>query len=138
MVQQSNFGERIIEYVLNGNTVMIESLLKLGFISRNDTFVLEGNLYNILELISSRSQPCHNYKKMIDVILDYGPVDMSTNRYSTPLQIAILSGNFPVAAYLQSKGGTYSIEAINAYNVSSGTNLYKGLDMEFAKLTEII
>lgn len=128
----TDFGKRIVSYVQDGDIERISELLRIGIICPDtDIYTIQNTFYKLLESIVLKTP--YNYKEMIDTILMYGLVDSSATG-QTPLQNAIIARNFPVAAYLQYRGGTYSIEVIDKYNTIADINLYQELDREFAKL----
>ena len=127
----TDFGKRIINYVYSGDIEVLRTLLELNVISPDqDIFHIGGIAHTLLDVISKRVHPCRNYKELIDAILCYGHVNVSAVPSQTPLQNALISRNFPVAAYLITRGGTYDLDYIHNYNALTGSNLLLELDKE--------
>lgn len=139
------FEGRIINYILKGNVEMIKSLLEIKFLDpQYDVLntVAKKSSNNpedhhlILEVIAKQYEPIPNYKEMIDLILSHGShVDDHADAI-TPLEQAIVHQNYPVAAYLQMKGGTFNLEEINAFSESVHIDLLGNVKKEFDKLIQ--
>ena len=66
----------------------------------------------MLHVIARR--PCPDYKYLIDTLLN-NKVPLDDGMPLTPLEEAIQNKNFPTAAYLESKGGTYCLEEVAGF-----------------------
>lgn len=133
----TDFGKRIINYVYSGDIEVLRTLLELNVVSPDqDIFHINNVPHTILDVISKRIYSCPNYKEMIDAILCYGHVDVSASPSQTPLQHALISRNFPVAAYLITRGGTYNLDYIHNYNVLTGSNLLLEFEKETSKAND--
>ena len=138
------FEGRILSYILKGNVEMIKALLDIKFLDlQYDTFNTVGGKQSsnnpedhhlILEVIAKKYQPIPNYKEMIDLILANGSHVDDHSDAITPLEQAIIHQNYPVAAYLQLKGGTFNLEEINAFSESVQIDLLANVKKEFDKL----
>ena len=139
----NEIGLRVMTHILKGNIPIIRGLLELGFLDpQYDMYTFTGGFSNnpedqylAIELIASRHSPIPNYKEMIDLFLSQGVVHVDDHSGPiTPLELAIAHRNYPVAAYLQLKGGTYNVEEITKFSQEIGTNLIEELKVEFDKL----
>ena len=137
------FEGRILSYILKGNVEMIKALLDIKFLDlQYDTFNTVGRQSSnkpedhhlILEVIAKQYSPIPNYKEMIDLILANGSHVDDHSDAITPLEQAIIHQNYPVAAYLQLKGGTFNLEEINAFSESVHIDLLANVKKEFDKL----
>ena len=88
----------------------------------------------MIEVIAKQYGPIPNYKEMIDLILSNGSHVDDHSDAITPLEQAIIHQNYPVAAYLQFKGGTFNLEEINAFSTSVQIDLLANVKKEFDKL----
>ena len=142
--KDDDLGGRIMNYVVSGNVDMIKGLLELKFLNpQYDTFNYTGStnhhnagdLYLLLELLAAQYETIPNYKDMIDLLLRHGNhVDDHADAI-TPLELALIHKNFPVAAYLMSKGGTYNIEEIADFSKAVGVDVVAEMNVEYTKLT---
>lgn len=136
------FEGRLLSYILKGNVEMIKALLELKFLDlQYDTFSTVGGSSNnpedhhlMLEVIAKQYAPIPNYKEMIDLILANGSHVDDHSDAITPLEQAIIHQNYPVAAYLQLKGGTFNLDEINAFSTSVQIDLLGNVKKEFDKL----
>jgi len=136
------FEGRLLSYILKGNVDMIKSLIDIKFLNiQYDTFSTVGGSSNnpedhhlMLEVIAKQYGPIPNYKEMIDLILSNGSHVDDHSDAITPLEQAIIHQNYPVAAYLQLKGGTFNLEEINAFSESVHIDLLANVKKEFDKL----
>lgn len=136
------FEGRLLSYILKGNVEMIKALLELKFLDlQYDTFSTVGGSSNnpedrhlMLEVIAKQYAPIPNYKEMIDLILSNGSHVDDHSDAITPLEQAIIHQNYPVAAYLQLKGGTFNLDEINAFSTSVQIDLLANVKKEFDKL----
>ena len=136
-----NLGGRIMNYIVTGNVSMMKTLLEIKFLDpQYDAFNDDmGNnnpedLYLMLELIASQNEVIPNYREMIDLILSHGAhVDDHADAI-TPLELALIHQNIPVAAYLMHKGGTYNIEEIKDFCDSVKIDLVAKMNEEYAKI----
>ena len=115
----SGLPGRIVEALYGGNVELIQTLFDCDFLKSTDTFDLTGcnrhescDAVSMLHVLARR--PCPDYKYMIDTLLNNG-VSIDDGMPCTPLEEAIQSKNFPTAAYLESKGGTYSMEEVAGF-----------------------
>ena len=129
------FEQRIIKYVREGNYKMIQVLYGIGMLQFYDVFDLtctgrhDGDL--ILEIVAR--YPVPNYKEMIDTIILNG-LKVDCGYLQSFMETALIYKNFPTAAYLKLKGGTFRKEEINKYNEISDMDIYTALDEEYNKL----
>ena len=127
--------DRIIDYVRCGNYKMIQALYGIGFLEWYDVFDIEGygkhdgNL--ILEIVAR--YPIPNYKEMIDIMLING-LKVDCGYMQSFMETALIYKNFPTAAYLKTKGGSFRKEEIDKYNEISDIDIYAALDEEYNKL----
>lgn len=131
------FEERIIKCVKEGNYKMIQVLYGIGFLQSYDIFNLsyigkyDGDL--ILEIVARYSIP--NYKEMIDTIILNG-LKVECGYIQSFMETALIYKNFPTAAYLKLKGGTFRKEEIDKYNEISDMDIYTALEEEYNKLVQ--
>ena len=52
------------------------------------------------------------------------------------METALIYKNFPTAAYLKAKGGTFRKEEVDKYNEISDIDIYAGLAYEYNKLIQ--
>ena len=129
------FEKRIINYVRQGDYKMIQVLYGIGMLQFYDVFDLtctgrhDGDL--ILEIVAR--YPVPNYKEMIDTIVLNG-LKVDCVYLQSFMETALIYKNFPTAAYLKLKGGTFRKEEINKYNEISDMDIYTALDEEYSKL----
>lgn len=129
------FEQRIIKYVREGNYKMIQVLYGIGMLQFYDVFDLtctgrhDGDL--ILEIVAR--YPVPNYKEMIDTIILNG-LKVDCGYLQSFMETALIYKNFPTAAYLKLKGGTFRKEEIDKYNEISDMDIYTALDEEYNKL----
>ena len=129
------FEKRIINYVRQGDYKMIQVLYGIGMLQFYDVFDLtctgrhDGDL--ILEIVAR--YPIPNYKEMIDTIVLNG-LKVDCGYLQSFMETALIYKNFPTAAYLKLKGGTFRKEEINKYNEISDMDIYTALDEEYSKL----
>lgn len=129
------FEQRIIKYVREGNYKMIQVLYGIGMLQFYDVLDLtctgrhDGDL--ILEIVAR--YPIPNYKEMIDTIVLNG-LKVDCGYLQSFMETALIYKNFPTAAYLKLKGGTFRKEEINKYNEISDMDIYTALDEEYNKL----
>ncbi len=129
------FEQRIIKYVRQGDYKMIQVLYGIGMLQFYDVFDLtctgrhDGDL--ILEIVAR--YPIPNYKEMIDTIVLNG-LKVDCGYLQSFMETALIYKNFPTAAYLKLKGGTFRKEEINKYNEISDMDIYTALDEEYKKL----
>ena len=129
------FEQRIIKYVREGNYKMIQVLYGIGMLQFYDVFDLtctgrhDGDL--ILEIVAR--YPIPNYKEMIDTIVLNG-LKVDCGYLQSFMETALIYKNFPTAAYLKLKGGTFRKEEIDKYNEISDMDIYTALDEEYNKL----
>ena len=129
------FEKRIINYVRQGDYKMIQVLYGIGMLQFYDVFDLtctgrhDGDL--ILEIVAR--YPIPNYKEMIDTIVLNG-LKVDCGYLQSFMETALIYKNFPTAAYLKLKGGTFRKEEINKYNEISDMDIYTALDEEYNKL----
>lgn len=129
------FEQRIIKYVREGNYKMIQVLYGIGMLQFYDVFDLtctgrhDGDL--ILEIVAR--YPVPNYKEMIDTIVLNG-LKVDCGYLQSFMETALIYKNFPTAAYLKLKGGTFRKEEIDKYNEISDMDIYTALDEEYNKL----
>ena len=131
------FEKRIINYVRQGDYKMIQVLYGIGMLQFYDVFDLtctgrhDGDL--ILEIVAR--YPVPNYKEMIDTIVLNG-LKVDCGYLQSFMETALIYKNFPTAAYLKLKGGTFRKEEIDKYNEISDMDIYTALDEEYNKLTK--
>jgi ankyrin repeat protein len=134
-----DYGGRIMNYLINGNTEMIKFLFAIDFLNKNDVLDSTGHYRHL----SSEAVPflhivarygCPNYMKMIDVLLQFGVDINDESNESTPTEEAIVYKNFAIAAYLMKKGGKYNIEHIRANNAISDVDLFENLEKSVSDL----
>ena len=129
------FEQRIIKYVREGNYKIIQVLYGIGILQFYDIFDVtstgrhDGDL--ILEIVAR--YPIPNYKEMIDTIILNG-LKVDCGYLQSFMETALIYKNFPTAAYLKLKGGTFRKEEINKYNEISDMDIYTALDEEYNKL----
>ena len=129
------FEQRIIKYVRQGDYKMIQILYGIGVLQFYDVFDLtctgrhDGDL--ILEIVAR--YPVPNYKEMIDTIVLNG-LKVDCGYLQSFMETALIYKNFPTAAYLKLKGGTFRKEEIDKYNEISDMDIYTALDEEYNKL----
>ena len=129
------FEKRIINYVRQGDYKMIQVLYGIGMLQFYDVFDLtctgrhDGDL--ILEIVAR--YPIPNYKEMIDTIVLNG-LKVDCGYLQSFMETALIYKNFPTAAYLKLKGGTFRKEEIDKYNEISDMDIYTALDEEYSKL----
>lgn len=129
------FEQRIIKYVRQGDYKMIQVLYGIGILQFYDVFDLtctgrhDGDL--ILEIVAR--YPIPNYKEMIDTIVLNG-LKVDCGYLQSFMETALIYKNFPTAAYLKLKGGTFRKEEIDKYNEISDMDIYTALDEEYNKL----
>ena len=129
------FEQRIIKYVRQGDYKMIQVLYGIGMLQFYDVFDLtctgrhDGDL--ILEIVAR--YPVPNYKEMIDTIILNG-LKVDCGYLQSFMETALIYKNFPTAAYLKLKGGTFRKEEIDKYNEISDMDIYTALDEEYNKL----
>lgn len=129
------FEQRIIKYVRQGDYKMIQVLYGIGMLQFYDVFDLtctgrhDGDL--ILEIVAR--YPIPNYKEMIDTIVLNG-LKVDCGYLQSFMETALIYKNFPTAAYLKLKGGTFRKEEIDKYNEISDMDIYTALDEEYNKL----
>ena len=129
------FEKRIINYVRQGDYKMIQVLYGIGMLQFYDVFDLtctgrhDGDL--ILEIVAR--YPVPNYKEMIDTIVLNG-LKVDCGYLQSFMETALIYKNFPTAAYLKLKGGTFRKEEIDKYNEISDMDIYTALDEEYNKL----
>ena len=129
------FEQRIIKYVREGDYKMIQVLYGIGMLQFYDVFDLtctgrhDGDL--ILEIVAR--YPIPNYKEMIDTIVLNG-LKVDCGYLQSFMETALIYKNFPTAAYLKLKGGTFRKEEIDKYNEISDMDIYTALDEEYNKL----
>jgi hypothetical protein len=129
------FEKRIINYVRQGDYKMIQVLYGIGMLQFYDVFDLtctgrhDGDL--ILEIVAR--YPIPNYKEMIDTIILNG-LKVDCGYLQSFMETALIYKNFPTAAYLKLKGGTFRKEEINKYNEISDMDIYTALEEEYRKL----
>ena len=134
-----NLGGRIMNYIVTGNVSMMKTLLEIKFLDpQYDAFNHMSNnpedSYLMLELIASQNEAIPNYREMIDLILSHGAhVDDHADAI-TPLELALIHQNIPVAAYLMHKGGTYNIEEIKDFCNSVKIDLVAKMNEEYTKI----
>jgi hypothetical protein len=116
---------------------MIQALYGIGFLDWYDVFDLEGYGNHagslILEIVARYSIP--NYKEMIDIIIING-LKVNCGYIQSFMETALIYKNFPTAAYLKLKGGTFRKEEVDKYNEISDIDIYAGLDYEYNKLVQ--
>lgn len=116
----TDFTLRITKQIFKGNVDMIKDLLDVGFLLPEHTFHGKNNTQiSILQYVAETNPPCAT--AMIDMLLSHG-YKVDDGIWRTPLEHAIIYGHFNIAAYLQSKGGTYTIENVSPEDI-------KALDM---------
>ena len=129
--------DRIIKYVRTGNYKMIQALYGIGFLEWYDVFDIEGSGNHdgslILEIVAR--YPIPNYKEMIDIMIING-LKVNCGYVESFLETALAYKNFPTAAYLKLKGGTFRKEEIDKYNEISDIDIYAGLEYEYNKLVQ--
>ena len=129
------FEQRIIKYVRQGDYKMIQVLYGIGMLQFYDVFDLtctgrhDGDL--IFEIVAR--YPVPNYKEMIDTIVLNG-LKVDCGYLQSFMETALIYKNFPTAAYLKLKGGTFRKEEIDKYNEISDMDIYTALDEEYNKL----
>ena len=129
------FEQRIIKYVRQGDYKMIQVLYGIGMLQFYDVFDLtctgrhDGDL--ILEIVAR--YPVPNYKEMIDTIVLNG-LKVDCGYLQSFMETALIYKNFPTAAYLKLKGGTFRKEEIDKYNEISDMDIYTALEEEYNKL----
>ena len=129
------FEQRIIKYVRQGDYKMIQVLYGIGMLQFYDVFDLtctgrhDGDL--IFEIVAR--YPVPNYKEMIDTIILNG-LKVDCGYLQSFMETALIYKNFPTAAYLKLKGGTFRKEEIDKYNEISDMDIYTALDEEYNKL----
>ena len=129
------FEQRIIKYVRQGDYKMIQVLYGIGMLQFYDVFDLtctgrhDGDL--ILEIVAR--YPIPNYKEMIDTIVLNG-LKVDCGYLQSFMETALIYKNFPTAAYLKLKGGTFRKEEIDKYNEISDMDIYTALEEEYNKL----
>ena len=107
----TDFTMRITKQIFKGNVEMIKDLLDIGFLLPDHSFQGRDNTQaTLLQLVAEMNPPCAS--AMIDMLLSYG-LHVDFGILCTPMEHAIRHHNFNIAAYLQSKGGTYTIENIS-------------------------
>jgi hypothetical protein len=131
------FEQRIIKYVREGNYKIIQVLYGIGILQFYDVFDIkctgrhDGDL--ILEIVAR--YPVPNYKEMIDTIILNG-LKVDCGYLQSFMETALIYKNFPTAAYLKLKGGTFRKEEIDKYNEISDMDIYTALDEEYNKLVK--
>jgi len=131
------FEKRIINYVRQGDYKMIQVLYGIGMLQFYDVFDLtctgrhDGDL--ILEIVAR--YPIPNYKEMIDTIILNG-LKVECGYIQSFMETALIYKNFPTAAYLKLKGGTFRKEEIDKYNEISDMDIYTALEEEYNKLVQ--
>ena len=131
------FEQRIIKYVRQGDYKMIQVLYGIGMLQFYDVFDLtctgrhDGDL--ILEIVAR--YPIPNYKEMIDTIILNG-LKVECGYIQSFMETALIYKNFPTAAYLKLKGGTFRKEEIDKYNEISDMDIYTALEEEYNKLVQ--
>jgi hypothetical protein len=114
---------------------MIQVLYGIGMLQFYDVFDLtctgrhDGDL--ILEIVAR--YPVPNYKEMIDTIVLNG-LKVDCGYLQSFMETALIYKNFPTAAYLKLKGGTFRKEEIDKYNEISDMDIYTALEEEYNKL----
>ena len=122
-----DIGGRICEYVRTGNVPLLKSLYESGFLKVSDRFDTTGRYrhtyhYDTTTLMYFAAQfGCEqNYKEIIDLFLQYGDTpngyakdNESYDCYISPMTEAMMYGNYDIAAYLESKGGTCDVEELD-------------------------
>jgi hypothetical protein len=141
------FEQRIIKYVRQGDYKMIQVLYGIGMLQFYDVFDLtctgrhDGDL--ILEIVAR--YPIPNYKEMIDTIILNGlkvhcgyiqSFMVDCGYIQSFMETALIYKNFPTAAYLKLKGGTFRKEEIDKYNEISDIDIYTALEEEYNKLVK--
>jgi len=131
------FEQRIIKYVKEGNYKIIQVLYGIGILQFYDVFDItctgrhDGDL--ILEIVAR--YPVPNYKEMIDTIILNG-LKVDCGYLQSFMETALIYKNFPTAAYLKLKGGTFRKEEIDKYNEISDIDIYTALEEEYNKLVK--
>jgi hypothetical protein len=131
------FEQRIIKYVREGNYKIIQVLYGIGILQFYDVFDIactgrhDGDL--ILEIVAR--YPVPNYKEMIDTIILNG-LKVDCGYLQSFMETALIYKNFPTAAYLKLKGGTFRKEEIDKYNEISDMDIYTALEEEYNKLVK--
>jgi len=131
------FEQRIIKYVKEGNYKIIQVLYGIGILQFYDVFDItctgrhDGDL--ILEIVAR--YPVPNYKEMIDTIILNG-LKVDCGYLQSFMETALIYKNFPTAAYLKLKGGTFRKEEIDKYNEISDMDIYTALEEEYNKLVK--
>jgi len=131
------FEQRIIKYVKEGNYKIIQVLYGIGILQFYDVFDItctgrhDGDL--ILEIVAR--YPIPNYKEMIDIIILNG-LKVDCGYLQSFMETALIYKNFPTAAYLKLKGGTFRKEEIDKYNEISDMDIYTALEEEYNKLVK--
>jgi hypothetical protein len=139
--RNEDYGGRILNYLITGNTEMIKFLFTTGFLEKSDNLDPTGNYRHnspdaipFLHIIAIYG--CSNYMKMIDILLQFG-VNVNEESYLyTATEEAIVFKNFAIAAYLLKKGGKYNIEQIRANNAISDVDLFERLENEIKDLND--
>lgn len=115
----SGLPGRIVEALHTGNVELIQVLFDCDFLHPYDSIDLTGNnrhescdAVSMLHVLARR--PCPDFKYMIDTLLFNG-VSIDDGMPCTPLEEAILNKNYKTAAYLESKGATYSLEEVAGF-----------------------
>jgi len=121
----TDFTLRITKQIFKGNVDMIKDLLDIGFLLPEHTFHGKNNTQiTILQYVAETNPPCAT--AMINMLLSHG-FKVDSGIWCTPLEHAIRHGNFNIAAYLQSKGGTYSIEDVSPEDIKLLNEAYANL-----------
>lgn len=134
--------KRVMRSILSGEVKMIQGLIDLKFLDpKHDVYNFTGgdsgtpeDCYLALELIAARYNAIPNYKEMIDLFLSNGVHIDDHAGVITPLEQAMIHKNFPVAAYLQYKGGTYNVEEIKIFGKVVEVDLIEEVMKEINKL----
>ena len=118
-MRDSGLQSRVIKALHSGNVELIQTLFDAAFLEPTDTFDLTGcnrhessDAVSMLHVVARKS--CPDYKYMIDTLLSNG-VSIDDAMPSTPLEEAIFNKNYKTAAYLESKGATYSLEEVAGF-----------------------
>jgi hypothetical protein len=136
-----DYGGRIMNYLITGNTEMIKFLFAIGFLDKTDMLDPTGNYRHIspdavplLHIIARYG--CPNYMKMIDILIQFCVNINDEFSACTATEEAIVYKNFAIAAYLLKKGGKYNIEEIRANNAILDVNLFERLENTIKDLND--
>lgn len=116
-------NDRIVEYFLSGNATVIRILFDIGLINSSDkfTYVKKVNSNQSLSpIVAQELPPLHiialneipNYIEMIDLLLEKGANPNDLYKRYTPLEKALMNRNYKIAAYLEFRGGIYTLDGI--------------------------